>query len=493
MTQETPHPFAPPPQLRLGVHDRSRAEWICTVPMASPGQVHNYEVTLELQIPDQLWVPHDPWQRYQVRTRLTSPSLQAPLASRDPRDRLRLRALAVAHALKLAQKEPVLLLRQVKNRDGVLQPAEAAQLVTWMHAAMAQAEEVRTELANVVAPRDPSLERERDLADEYVSGHVLLLVARLRAALNRRVQRRLVLVDGATETVLEALKTILQSEQNHRLHHQFRQPAPRTRAEVQAYVNRSAQLKKHFQQALFLDAAAYMLDDRLRNWIAAAMAMVAAVFYFAWQVSVLNAVSAGATTVSLMLAALVGALVYAAKDRIKEVGRTWLADKLKHTYADRVVHLHLQERMDPQRVQLALARETITFQRHLEADRFNPELGKTSLVHHIVIRERLRHAGLVQLHEQGLVGLKHVFRYDLTPFLAKLDDSQKHVPVLADGAVQIRGGSRVYALPIVVKLSRTDGRKDQELLTQRGHLLLRGRSVVRFVTQPDANRANLAT
>ncbi len=386
----------------------------------------------------------------------------------------------MAHALRVAGRTPVKVLQDAQRRDGVLRSAEAAEVIGGLEHALRHVHTLRTALAAEGTTDDASLQREYRLADEYVSGHVLLLLTRVRAAVQARHTRRPRLMAGASQDVLQALTSALRAEHAHREACGLRQAAPFAPAEVEAYVNRAAQLKKHFQQALFLDATAFMLDERLRNWIAATMAMVAAVFYFAWQISVLNAVTTGATTVSLALAALVGALVYAAKDRIKEVGRSWLAEKLKHTYADRIARLRLQERMDPQRSEFVLARETITVQKYLEPDRFNPELGLTTPVYRLRIRERLRHTGLAQLHAHGLLGLKHVFRYDLSPLLAKLDDHQKHVPVLGPDGLTLRSASRVYLLPVIARLTRQELDGDRELLCLRGHLVLRGRRLVRF-------------
>ncbi len=493
-TDPLPDPDAPPLQLHVAAHDQSRVEWICTVPLAPPGVTQNYQVTFEFEIPDAIWVPHDAWQRYQVRTRLTSPPLrqqrQTPTVG-DPRDGLRMRALSVAQALRVTGRVPVKLLMDAQRRDGTLRAAESTEAIAGLHAALGHVVTLRVWLAAQSANNDASLQREKLLADEYVSGHVLLLLTRLRAALHARHTHKPRLMAGASQDVLDALSAALRAEHGHRQATDMHPAAPHSPAEVEAYVNRAAQLKKHFQQALFLDVTAFMLDERLRNWIAATMAMVAAVFYFAWQISVLNAVTTGATTVSLALAALVGALVYAAKDRIKEVGRSWLAEKLKHTYADRIARLRLQARMDPQRSEFVLARETITVQKYLAADRVNPELGVTTAVFRLRIRERLRHTGLAQLHAQGLLGLKHVFRYDLSPLLAKLDDHEKHVPVLGPNGLTLRSASRVYLLPVIVRLSRQEPDGDRELLCVRGQLVLRGRKLVRF--SPQLHRAPAAT
>ena len=110
-------------------------------------------------------------------------------------------------------------------------------------------------------------------------------------------------------------------------------------------------------------------------------------------------------------------------------------------------------------------------------------------VHKLRIRERLRHTGLAQLHAHGLLGLKHVFRYDLSPLLAKLDDQQKHVPVLGPEGVMLRSGSRVYVLPVTARLSQLDGDGEREVMCRRGHLVLRGRRLVRFLAHGDASHA----
>lgn len=488
--QPTPHPLAPPVQLRVGVHDRSRAEWVCTVPMAPAGVTHNYMVVFELEVPDQIWVPHDPWLRYQARSRLTSPPLTiSPDVRQHPRDRLRMRALSVAHALRISTREPQQILREAHRRDGQLAEAEADAVILALEGAVRTGLHGRAELQTTSTPDDPSVDRERELADEYISGHILMIVTRLRQALTRTVRRqghppRQESLQGASPRVLAALTAVLERELAYREQAHFRHAAPREAKEVEGFINRAADLKKHFQQALFLDARAYMLDDRLRNWIAGAMAMVAATFYFVWQVLVLNAATAGATTVSLVLAALVGALVYAAKDRIKEVGRVWLSEKLKHTYADRVVHLTVQERLDPRRSQLVLARETIGFHRHLEPDRFNPDLGRTQMVHHLRIRERLRHTGLATLEQNGLLGLKHVFRYDLSTLFAKLDDNPKYAPVRGPGGLAVRPGWRSYPLSVVVRLVRAVGETEEQLICHKGHFIVRGRRLIRFVPHP---------
>lgn len=482
-------PVASPPFLRVDVHDRSRVEWVATVPVAPAGQTHSWEVHFEADVADAMWVAHQPWDHFQVRSRLTSPALAPGHRMVGPAiDQLRRRALSATHELKLAINGPVRILETARRRDRVLRPDESAEVVNRLNQALDRAATARQACDYLRDARDASLQREQLLVDEFVSSHILLLITRIAEAMQGKATKRHVArpLLGDLAPLSAALHEALQAEQAHRAESGVGAYAIHSGRDVENFMGRAAMLKKHFQQALFLDARAYMLDNRLRNWIAAAVAMVASTFYFVWQIYVLNAaMSPGQTTFSLGMACLIAALVYAAKDRIKEVGRDWVARRLKHGYADRVVHLHVQQRMDPHQPKLALARETIRVRRRLEPDRLNPELGRTNVVHQISIRERLRHTGLKLLHDQGLVGLKHVFRYDLSPLFDKLDDHVKRVPVATRAGVRTVAATRVYSIPVRVRLTQVGVDKGIQL-EQRGVLMVRRQGLIRFARGTEA-------
>jgi len=391
--------------------------------------------------------------------------------------------------------------RQASGPQPQLDDAQGRALASRMHAVYREAHLYRERLrkladpnADPASPQAQALAREVQLADEYVSNHVLVLVTKLTRLLDVRYRRHRPpwpALGGGASHVRAALTDILQAETAHRTQANIRHASPQSKGDLEALVNRAAMLKKHFQQALFLEANAYMVDQRLRNWIAALVAMIASSFYFAWQVWVLNAAMTTAqTTVSLVLAGAVAALVYAAKDRIKEVGRDWVARRVKDTYADRVAHLRLQQRMDPNETPFALARETISIVQRLQADPLNPALGKTHVVYQLTVRERLRHTGLELLHKQGMSGLKHVFRYDLSPLFAKLDDHAKRVPVLRLGeqpGVAIQAASRVYTVPVTAWLRPVGLPPGQgQDLSIRGVIQMQRGGLVRFVSAPDA-------
>lgn len=478
---------APKPGLKIAVHDRSRVEWVATVPIAAPGIEHTWEITFDLQVPDAIFLPHRPWDHFTVHSRLMSPLLSPGRHQEGaPIEQLRRRALAAAHATKQATAALVREVYGLRRKDRVLSELEAARLESQLQHIVEDAAESRAALTYLRDARDQALELEHGLADEFVSNQLLMMVVRLTRALAPRRTRAGGVEPamlGAVASLHQALRAALQDETAHRRAagmHFADMPDERS---IEGYVQRGALLKKHFQQALFLDARAYMIDQRLHNWIAAGMAMVAFVIMFAGQVWLMNSAMTAMTTLSLLFAGSVGALVYAAKDRIKEVGRDWVARRVKDSYADRVAHLSLQARMDPNCSDFALARETISIQRNLHCDPLNAALGTTSVVHRLVIRERLKHKGLPILQQQGLLGLKHVFRYDLSPFFARMDDLLKLVPVIGAERVLIKTATRVYTLPVEVCLAQLGG---EARIVQKGYLRLRRSGLERFVPNHDA-------
>ncbi len=473
------------PHLRVAVHDRSRLEWVATVPLAPRGKSRTWEIVLEADVADAIWVPHQPWDHFQVRTRLTSPLLQPGRRQAGPAiDQLRRRGLAAVHELKLATRLPMRILEQARRRDRTLTEAEADSVIVALHQAVQRAQTARVSWDYLVDAGSESLVTEQRLVDEFLSCQILMLITRLTQAMRGRemvgrAAKPLKSIDGSVARLDAALADAILEEQAYRRRVGVSAYRIRGPHDVEVYLNRAAALKKHFQQALFLDAHAYMLDARLRNWIAVMVAMVASTFYFAGQIWVLNAaMSTAQTTVSLAIACLIAALVYAAKDRIKEVGRDWVVRRVKNSYANRIANLHLQARMDPEQTKLATARETITVTKRLEPDVLNPDLGRTAAVHQIIVREHLKHSGLKVLHDQGLTGLKHVFRYDLSPLFDKLDDQAKQVPVLTSEGVRTMAAARVYSLSLRVTLREVGG---TTLITETGELLLRRRGLIRFV------------
>jgi hypothetical protein len=94
---------------------------------------------------------------------------------------------------------------------------------------------------------------------------------------------------------------------------------------------------------------------------------------------------------------------------------------------------------------------------------------------------RYSHQGTVfpraQLSRQGVRRIKHVFRYDLSPLFARLDDAVKPVPVLDPETHRVRfaAAPRCYRLPVCVRV-----RCGREWQVERATLVLSKRGLERL-------------
>src|SRR6185295_10225338 len=135
------------------------------------------------------------------------------------------------------------------------------------------------------------------------------------------------------EPVLAAVESrlaeVLAAELVYRESRDFAVADPSSAEALERYLDRASRLKKHFQEVLFLDPESFQVAERAYHWIAAFFAVIASTWAFAWQIALMNQANA-ATTVSsgvITLAVLAG-VGYAAKDRIKEIGRNWMTRRV---------------------------------------------------------------------------------------------------------------------------------------------------------------------
>ena len=74
-----------------------------------------------------------------------------------------------------------------------------------------------------------------------------------------------------------------------------------------------------------------------------------------------------------------------------------------------------------------------------------------------------RHVGTLEssktLTDAGITRVKHVFRYDLSPLFARLDDATKPVPVFDAKSRRIRftHAPRCYRLPVRITVRQAEG------------------------------------
>jgi len=251
------------------------------------------------------------------------------------------------------------------------------------------------------------------------------------------------------------------------------------------FLDRAAQLKKHFQEVLFLEPETKMVDEALRNWVGLSGAATAFIVYFGLQ-ALQTSAAAGLGLWTLMT---VGAVAYALKDRAKELTRQWLAGKLSHLYANRVLVLREPAKFESSRNVVLRARESMAQARIACPDPLNPGSGAVQRLVTLEYRQRARLTGLKGSSADAFERLKIVFRYDLAPILTRLDDSAKRVPVPGAGGVRFADAPRLYRVPLTLVVETPAGAERREaviVLNRRGIARIIPESAARPVlTEPD--------
>jgi hypothetical protein len=463
--------------VRLDVHDASRLEWSVSVPLPERGQA-SYAIDVELEIPANVFARHLPWDQLQSWTRLDGPAATPAPGETPSIDALRRSAIAFAHKLARASESFARHCRLAGAVSATAFTGESLEegLEIWLAFAVTTAAEAR-ELLAVCSPRESiEIRRERTLVDEYVSVRLLEMlasaersIAALRESPNEHVRR----YEDALSSVEVALAGALEREVAHRDAQGWLHPEPRSPASLESYIERASRLKKHFQEVLFLEPEVYQVADRVRNWVAVLVALVASTWAFVWQIALANAnANQKPTTGSrvgsgLFALAVVAGLVYAIKDRIKEVGRAWISGHVHRIYAQRVARWRAPARRIPGRDVVVRARESFDQCVVRQADALNPESGATmaaTLVRYV-------HRGVLfakpQLAGSGVRRVKHVFRYDLSPLFARLDDPIKQVPVLDTRTrkVAFTAAPRCYRVPVRVRATFSGGASIEENAT----------------------------
>lgn len=478
-------------KVRVGVHDASRLEWSLSIPLPEKQDTSTpYSLKVEMQIPQNAFVRHSPWDQMQAFTRLDG---AAPLAM-DPDavtiDALRRGALAMANQLARASDGFQRHCRLAASLFATAPHSELEDALTiWVEAAVRIAQEARDRLHCEKDAEAAELTRERRLVDEYISVRLFEMLAGAERALSNVIRsksvhaERLAPVVGAVEA---RLAEALAAELAHRNEHGFPNADPTSPQDLEAYLERASRLKKHFQEVLFLEQESFQVAERAYHWIAGFVAVVASTWAFAWQIALASQANA-ATTVSssLLVLAVIAGLVYAAKDRIKEIGRNWMTHRVHRVWgAQRITRYRAPRRRLASRDVVVTARESFHQSVTSLPDPLNPECGASTAVTVLSYEHRGEVTPNAQLLSSGVRRVKHVFRYDLSPLFARLDDATKPVPVLDDISRRVRfiDAPRCYRLPISVEIE-CNGQKYNEKAT----LVMHKRGLERLERDKDSN------
>jgi hypothetical protein len=463
--------------VRLDVHDASRLEWIVSIPLPEHGSA-NYAIDVELEIPANVFARHAPWDQLQSWTRLDGPADAVRVGASPSIDALRRGAIAFANKLARASEGFSRHCRLAAAVSAAAFTTESLRegLDLWLAFAAATASDARDRLTVRNKKDSTEIARERGLVDEYVSVRLLEALAaaeRAIAALRESRNPRLPEYEPALVDTETRLAEMLEQEVAHRDHRSWLHPAPLEPASLEGYIERASRLKKHFQEVLFLEREQYQVAERLHNWVAMLVALVASTWAFAWQILLTNRSPASRVGSGLFFLAVVVGLIYAVKDRIKELGRAWISGNVHRFYAQRVARWRAPARRLPGRDLVVRARESFDTSVVRNPDPLNPESGATTastLVHYV-------HRGVVYakeaLRDGGVRRVKHVFRYDLSPIFARLDDPVKQVPVLDEVTrrVTFTAAPRCYRVPVRLRVRSAEGTRDERatlVLHKRG-------------------------
>lgn len=450
---------------------------VVPLPLAGPLP---YCIDVEFSIPSQAFVRHSPWDHLQSFARLDGGSADELRHNAVTIDTLRRTVLA--HAQRLT-RESEAFARTCRLAASLLVPGAIGplDLTSSIEAAAKWMGEARDELLEPVAGEPAALRRERRLADEYLSVRLLEFLAGVERSLVAASSSRAPQAEALLPAVQHAegaAATLLEAELGHRRSASYVYADPTNLAAQERYLERASQLKKHFQEVLFLEAEHVQVADRIQHAVAGVAGVFAAAAAFAMQFWVTaRAARAERIGSSLFFLMLIAGLSYAFRDRFKEIGRVWISGRVRRFYAERIARFRAPARRLPGRDIVATAKESFHESACEKLDALNPAAGARRSVTTL----HYRHRGMVmpqpQLAAAGVERVKHTFRYDLSPMFSRLDDAVKEIPVLDVEARRVRfvEAPRCYRVPIQVVV--TVGR---ERYVEEGTLVMHKRGLDRL-------------
>lgn len=465
--------------VHIGIHDATRFEWAVSVPLPAHGKL-DYTIEVELEVPSSAVARGSPWEQIQTFTRLDE-SCSPALSRGATIDALRRGAVSLERMLSrasagFARHAAMACQRPVEDAEG----DPYGFLIVWLETALLAVAETRQDLTRPERGDTAEIARERLLVDEYASVRVLEMLAEAKRAFTELPCPRPASVDleGALARVCARIDAAIGEEIAHRRRSNYltmKDPSP---AALDAYVARSARLKKHFQEVLFLDRESYQLDERVHQFMASIAALLAGGGAFLLQMELVGHgrspdVALGARL--LVIALLVGAC-YMARDRIKDLVRRWLTGKVYRFHAQRVSRYRVPEgRLATHDVVLRTRERCDQTTRSLP-DLLNPQSGAS------LPRTRIRYLqrGVVRfpsdLSIEGVSRVRHIFRYDVSPLLPRLADDVRRVPFVdRSGAVRFAEAPRRYQIPVCVRL-----RHGAEVHERQATVVLEKRGITRI-------------
>lgn len=342
---------------------------------------------------------------------------------------------------------------------------------------------------------DEEVRRAFLLVDEYVS-------YRLEAALVS-LHRMMETERHRLEDVYNQLEAILTGEHAYR-HEHIQSASERQEARKEMHYYRLGLLKKYVSEILFLTTRRVNKDYVYRNVIAALGAALAAAFATLANIQTVQMVT-GQDDMGLRLFTVLalGVAAYVFKDRIKDLTKDYFNNKVKTWLPDYDVEM-LYTHFDPsgQQVETFLG-SSQEYMRYLARRRLPPEIAYARGLGHraeleperlesvLHYHKSIRFDPLSELREHFAAAqvrrIHDVLRFDVSRFLAKLDDPKKRLSFfdVEKGVVTI-DAPKVYHVNLVLRytvvtlLGKQEVRREVEL--ERLRMILNKKGIVRIET-----------
>jgi hypothetical protein len=449
---------APEPTIRVRIHDTSRFEWTTVIPLPEHGK-RSYAIEVEFELPANAASWTTPWEQLQTFTRLDGAN--AVLPSDDATiDTLHRAALSLTQQLRHAGQGFERHCRAAaQGADAVEQGHTRAFLTIWLNAALRLARAARTKLTQSTALDTRLSTRERELIDELVSARLLEMLADADRVLQEVTGSRPGLAgEQAFAEVRRLLNEAVRDEVAYRTSRRFQSAEVESPASLERYVARTGQLKKHFEEVLFLDRETHLVDERVAQWTAVVAALFAGMVAFALQLVFGGRLPEASRVGSgIVVLAIIAGIAYAMRDRIEEAVRAWLTGKVYRYHAQRTSSCRVPGRRVTSRDVVVRAREWCNQTTRTLPDPLSPESGASLSATLVEYLQKGTVAWPVSLAASGAKSIRHVFRYDLSPLFPRLHDEVKRVPVIdKEGGIRFVDAPRRYRVPLVVRVRYDD-------------------------------------
>ncbi len=271
----------------------------------------------------------------------------------------------------------------------------------------------------------------------------------------------------------KALLDIIKDELGYRERQGF-PSIPDEKRDNETYLFRKGVLKKFASSVLFLDThyeKEGKVIEQLLYSFAAGVAMV-----FATLVAFYTQKKYGQYTFPLFIALVIS---YMFKDRIKELTRLYFSKKLRKHFFD-----HKTEIFVPREKKIGICRERFAF---VKEQNINPEILKirnrdrfTNIENNLLGEKIIYYRKFIKLYpkdieknyqEYDINGIDDIIRFNITPFLKRMDDPQKPLYILTGNGYKKIWGQRVYHVNMIIKFTTekdTRYKRFRIILTREG-------------------------